>query len=333
MQRLRTRRIALLGYNELTGLDLVGPAEVFSTANAFLANSRTTAPAYSVIVAGLDYPRFKTESGPSMLADEKMSSLAPCDTLIVPGGRGLRAPDRLARAAAWLRASHKSFRRIASVCTGAYALAESGLLDGRRATTHWRYAADFARRYPGIGVVIDALYLRDGRIYTSAGITAGIDLCLALVEEDHGSACALAVARELVVHVKRAGGQRQYCERLASQSTEDERLADLCAWIQQHLHKDLHVEQLAQRGHCSARQLTRRFQRAFGIAPAGYIEQLRVEEASQRLIEGTPSLQRVAHAVGFRSVDVFRRSFERHYGVAPAQYRERFRSESSSKNR
>ena len=321
----RTRRIALLGYNQLTALDLTGPAEVFATANAVL-DSKTPrrSPAYSVVVAGLDYPRFTAESGLAMLADVRISALPASDTLIIPGGSGLREPARLKRAANWLRARHKAFRRVASVCTGAYALAEAGLLDGARATTHWRHAPEFARRYPAIGVVVDALYLRHGRIYTSAGITAGIDLCLALVEEDHGSACALAVARELVVHLKRAGGQRQFSERLALRGTDDERLANLCAWIVHHLTEDLGVDRLALQCHCSTRQLGRRFQKAFGMSPSAYIEQLRIEEASQRLIDGTSGISRIAHDVGFRSADVFRRAFERHYGIAPLQYRNRF---------
>jgi transcriptional regulator GlxA family with amidase domain len=326
-QRQRTRRIALLGYEGVTALDLSGPAEVFATASTLLLASGRRTPAYSLIVAGLDYPRFGSESGLSMLADVRLSALPACDTLIIPGGRGLREPDRLARAAAWLQKRHKGFRRVASVCTGAYALAEAGLLDGARATTHWRHATEFGQRYPAIGVVIDALYLCQGRIYTSAGITAGIDLCLALVEEDHGSTCALAVARELVVHLKRAGGQRQYCERLAARSSDDERMANLGAWIQHHLNEDLGVERLARQAHCSSRQLGRRFLQTFDMSPAAYVEQLRVEEASERLIEGASGIERVAHAVGFSSADVFRRAFERHYGVPPLQYRERFRTQ------
>jgi transcriptional regulator GlxA family with amidase domain len=327
----RTRRIALIGYDGLTALDLTGPAEVFATASSLLSNGTSRrSPAYSVIVAGLDYPRFTTESGLSMLADVRLSALPVCDTLIFPGGSGLREPNRLSRAAKWLRERHKSFRRVASVCTGAYALAEAGLLNNARATTHWRFAPEFARRYPAIGVVVDALYLRHDRIYTSAGITAGIDLCLALVEEDHGSACALAVARELVVHLKRAGGQRQFSDRLALRGTDDERMANLCAWIQHHLSEDLNADRLALQCHCSTRQLGRRFRHAFAMSPLAYVEQLRIEEASQRLIDGTSGIERIARAVGFRTADVFRRAFERHYGIAPLQYRSRFSYPSAS---
>jgi transcriptional regulator GlxA family with amidase domain len=323
-QASRTRRIALLGFDGLTGLDLTGPAEVFATASTLLADAGGRQPAYALVVASLDGLRFTTEGGLSMMADLPLAELSPCDTLIVPGGCGLREPARLARVASWLREYHTAFRRVASVCTGAYALAEAGLLDGARATTHWRHAAAFAQRYPAIDVVADALYLRHGPIYTSAGITAGIDLCLSLIEEDHGSACALSVARELVVYLKRAGGQQQFSERLALRGTEDERMADLAAWIQQHLAENISVERLAQQCHCSSRHLARRFQRAFGMSPSAYVERLRVEEAGQRLIGGTPSIERIARAIGFSSADVFRRAFERHYGINPQQFRDRF---------
>lgn len=322
----RTRRIVLIGYDGLTALDLSGPAEVFATAANWLRERHPAAPpAYALSVVSLDAPRFVAENGLTLFADSELDTVTAADTLVVPGGRGLREPERLARAAAWLRERHPAFRRVASICTGAYALAEAGLLDGARATTHWRHAEAFAARYPAIGVVVDALYLRHERVYTSAGVTAGIDLCLSLVEEDHGPECALAVARELVVHLKRAGGQRQYTERLASRGTEDARLATLCAWMLDHLDADLGVSRLAARCHCSERQLARRFRRAFGLTPAAYVERLRVEEAGQRLIADESRIEGIARAVGFQSADVFRRAFERHYGIAPQQYRERFR--------
>ncbi len=323
----RTRHIVLLGYDGLTALDLSGPAEVFATAAAWLAERHPAAPpAYTITVASLDGPRFVAENGLALCADTTIDAIDHGDTVIVPGGRGLRETERLTRAAGWLRERHPAFRRVTSVCTGAYALAEAGLLDGAAATTHWRHADAFAARYPAVAVVLDALYLRHDRVYTSAGVTAGIDLCLALVEQDHGPECALAVARELVVHVKRAGGQRQYVDRLAARGSDDARIAALCAWMLDHLDGDLGLAVLAQHCHCSERQLSRRFMRAFGLTPAAYVERLRVEEAGQRLIASTSGIERIAHAVGFRSVDVFRRAFERHYGVSPRDYRERFRT-------
>lgn len=322
----RTREIVLIGYDGLTALDLTGPAEVFATANEWLRGRRPRArAAYALRVVSLDGLRFVAENGLRFVAEARLGDQTSIDTLIVPGGKGLREPARLARAAAWLRQHHVRIRRVASICTGAYALAEAGLLDGLQATTHWRHAAAFAARYPSISLVIDALYLRQGALYTSAGVTAGIDLCLSLVEQDHGPECALAVARELVVHLKRPGGQRQYSERLASHGADDARLTTLCAWVLDHLDTELSAASLAARCHCSERQLSRLFIRSFGLTPAAYVERLRMEEAAQRLIAGDGSIERVACSVGYRSGDVFRRAFERHYGIAPLQYRARFR--------
>lgn len=322
--RPRTRRIGFLGYPQLTALDLVGPSEVFATAAAQLQAARPTSrPAYEVIVLGLDSGAFRAESGLAFLPDATLADAPALDTLIVPGGCGLREPARLARVARWLRQRQRTLRRIASVCTGAWALAEAGLLDGLRATTHWRHADALARSYPKIRVEADTLYLREDRIYTSAGITAGIDLALALVEEDHGPSLALAVARELVVHLKRAGGQRQFSERLAMTVDAGSQLEELTAWMHDHLADDLSLGRLAERCHISPRQLARRFAATVGLSPAAYVERLRIDEASQLLLAGG-SIERVAAAVGFRSADVFRRAFERRLGVSPQQFRARF---------
>lgn len=322
--RPRTRRIGFLGYPQLTALDLVGPAEVFATAAALLQAARPSSrPVYEVVVLGLDAGAFRAESGLAFLPDAALADAPALDTLIIPGGHGLREPATLAFVAKWLRRRQRSLRRIASVCTGAWALAEAGLLDGLRATTHWRHADGLARSYPKIRVEADTLYLREDRIYTSAGVTAGIDLALALVEEDHGPSLALAVARELVVHLKRAGGQRQYSERLAMTVDAGSQLEELTAWMHDHLADDLSLGRLAERCHISPRQLARRFAATVGMSPAAYVERLRIDEGSQLLLAGG-SIERVAAAVGFRSADVFRRAFERRLGVSPQQFRARF---------
>jgi transcriptional regulator GlxA family with amidase domain len=324
--RSRTRRIGFLGYSGMTALDLVGPAEVFSTAAELAAPAtRSARPLYGIVVLGLDHQPFLAESGLRFLGDTTLADAPPLDTLIVPGGRGLRDPAVLANVATWLRRRQRGIRRVASVCTGAWALAEAGLLDGLRATTHWRFADTLAAAYPDVRVEPDTIYIREDRIYTSAGITAGIDLALALVEEDHGPSLALAVARELVVHLKRAGGQRQFSERLAMSVDSGSPLAELTAWIQAHLADDLSLARLADRCHVSPRQLARRFDRAFGMSPASYVERLRTDEASQLLLSAG-SIERIAAAVGFSSADVFRRAFERRFGVSPQQYRDRFGS-------
>lgn len=322
--RPRVRRIGILGFDGVTALDLVGPLEVFSAANAAVGPPDDGSAAYETVVLGLSRREFRAESGVVFLPHATLSNPRPIDTLIVPGGAGLREPARLATLARWIRRRHRRIRRLASVCTGLYALAESGLLDGRTVTTHWRYADDIARRYPGLTVDADAIFIRQGRYYTSAGISAGIDLALALVEEDHGRSAALKVARELVVYLKRAGGQKQFSEPLAFQSRATDRMADLLAWMLEHLAEDLSVPRLAQYCALSPRQFSRRFRQDVGMPPARYVERLRVEQAGNRLCTGDAQIDRIATSVGFASADVFRRAFERHFGIAPAHYRARF---------
>lgn len=327
----RTRRIGVLGYPQVTALDLVGPMEVFSTANDLIgadADAAIRRP-YELVVLGLGKRAFVAESGVAFTPQATLAASPALDTLVVPGGRGLREPARLRSIAHWLQQHHRPIRRIASVCTGIYALAEAGFLDGRSATTHWRHAPTVAARYPAIGMDADAIFVKRERFYTSAGVTAGIDLALALVEEDHGPRLALAVARELVVFLKRAGGQSQYSERLSFQAGTAGRLAELGTWMLEHLAHDLSVERLAERCQISPRQLSRRFQLALGMSPAAYVERLRTEEASHRLVADNTPIEQIAEAVGFRSADVFRRAFERRFGVAPAQFRARFSAYSS----
>ena len=311
-----TRRIGLIGYDDITALDLAGPAEVFSTAASMVPG------AYQVLVlAAKDKPFIGT--GLKLTPDMTLARAPALDTILVPGGAGLRDPRIGAPIIAWLKARRRT-RRICSVCTGIYALAESGLLDGRRATTHWRFAADVARRFPNIKLEPDAIFIRDGNAMTSAGVSAGIDLALALVEEDLGAAVALAVARELVVYLKRPGGQMQFSEPLRFQMRATDRFADLAAWLVTNLHKDVSVEIMAARVGLGARHFNRRFSHTFGVSPARYLEQLRMDEARKRLGAPHQTVDSVAAAVGFASADAFRRAFERHFGVAPSQYRGRF---------
>ncbi|HEX9109491.1 MAG TPA: helix-turn-helix domain-containing protein, partial [Longimicrobiales bacterium] len=217
-----------------------------------------------------------------------------------------------------------SVRRIASVCTGLYGLAPTGLLDGRRVTTHWSATADIARRYPALEVDGDAIYVKDGRYYTSAGVTAGIDLALALIEEDFGGQVALAVAREMVVYLKRPGGQQQFSEPLRFQMRGGGDFGDLAAWIHAHLSADLSVEALAARACRSVRHFSRTFSQAFGMTPAAFVEELRLGEASRRLSSPRANVATVARSVGYGRSDVFCRAFTRRFGVSPQAYRRRF---------
>ena len=319
-------RIGILGFDGVTALDLVGPADAFSIANDVWQALHGGPPRYEITLLGLTRRGFVAESGVSFEAHALLDATPPPDTLIVPGGRGLRESAANARIVAWLGAHAQDCRRIASVCTGIYGLAPSGLLDGRRVTTHWRFARDVAERFPKLLVDDNALHLRDGRFYTSAGITAGIDLSLALIEEDLGPRIALAVARDLVVYLKRPGGQAQYSEPLRMQVLSGDRFADLAAWMVSRLDQDLSVEALAARTSLSPRHFSRRFTAVFGCAPARYVEDLRMSEARRMLSQDGVSIQRVAAAVGFASADAFRRAFERRFGLSPGDYRERFGS-------
>jgi transcriptional regulator GlxA family with amidase domain len=321
---VKTIRVALLGFDGVQTLDLVGPLDAFSSAN------EQKPGAYAPIIVGLDERPFTSEAGLRMVPDCALSDAGPIDTLILPGGAGLRRLGLATEIATAVRERAPTLRRILSICTGIYALAPTGLLDGRRATTHWRYALDVARRFPAVRVDPDAIYIKDGPIYTSAGITAAIDLSLAIIDEDHGPDVALEVARDLVVYLKRSGGQRQYSAPLRFQARAGDRFAALAAWIPDHLDADLSVGSLASRVRLSPRQFTRRFGEVFGSTPAQAVEILRLEAARERLTSSSSVLGRIGASVGFASTDAFRRAFTRRFGIAPVEYRERFHSSPST---
>jgi Transcriptional regulator containing an amidase domain and an AraC-type DNA-binding HTH domain len=318
------RRICILAFEGVNALDLTGLVEVFATANAQAGEPRP----YDVEVSCLEGQAVRSEYG-ILLGGSAPSRKADYDTIIVPGGAGLREDETMRATAAWVLRNAESARRIVSVCTGIYGLAATGLLDGRRATTHWRFCGDVARLYPRIRMEPDAIFIRDGRFYTSAGITAAIDLGLALVEEDLGPSMALAAARELVVFLKRPGGQLQYSEPLRFQSRGTDRFADLAAWLPANLDADLSVETLAAHVHLSRRQFGRAFKTAFGATPADYVESLRLSEAIRRLPMSRQSVDSIAASIGYASPDAFRHAFERRYGVSPSAYRTRFASSAS----
>ena len=320
------KTIGIVGYDGVQALDIVGPVDSFSIASAHLASERhDSGPAYEVLVLGPSRCAFVAESGIVIRPHRALEAAPPLDTVIVPGGRALRLqPATNARIAHWLKARAPDIRRVASVCTGIYALAPTGLLDGRRVTTHWRFTGELARLFPKVRVDPDALFIKDGQFYTSAGITAGIDLALALIEEDYGTQIALAVARYLVVYLKRPGGQEQYSEPLRFQMKSSDRFSDLAPWISAHLHQNLSVETLAAKVCLSPRQFTRCFKRAFGVTPGEFVEHMRLDEARRRLSSSGVTIEDVSESIGFASADSFRRAFERRFGIAPSVYRGRF---------
>jgi transcriptional regulator GlxA family with amidase domain len=318
-----TLRVGVLGFDGVNAIDLAGPVEVFTTA-ADLEQAEGKPRLYQVSILGVTGKTFVADSGLTFTANASLASAPALDTLIIPGGTGLRVPKTQDAVAAWLRGHGKNIRRICSVCTGIYGFAASGLLDGRRVTTHWRWAKKVAERFPALRVEPNAIFIQDGPYFTSAGVTAGIDLALALVEQDFGAALALSAAREMVVHLKRDGGQEQYSEPLQFQVASSDRLAELGAWIPAHLRADLSVEALATKACLSPRQFGRRFKQVFGTTPADFVERARLDAGRTRLSRHRSSIAEIAESVGFASADAFRRAFERNFGVSPRAYRQRF---------
>lgn len=321
---MKPRRIAFLGFEDVNALDLVGPIEAFTSALVDEDGGERRVPGYTTMILGITRRSFKSESRIVFTPHESLKTRVDIDTLFIPGGQGLRQSRINARVVSWVKENAPRIRRIASVCTGIYAFAPTGLLDGRRVTTHWGFARDVAEKFPALNVDPNALYVKDGPYYTSAGVTAGIDLALAMIEEDYGAAVALRAAREMVVYLKRSGGQEQYSEPLRFQTESTDAIAALGPWIRGHLKQDLSVEALAQRASLCPRQFNRRFIRSFKQTPAAFVEDLRLGEARQRLAMTKTSIDSVASSVGFGSADSFRRAFERRFGIAPTVFRRRF---------
>ncbi|UUY04389.1 GlxA family transcriptional regulator [Svornostia abyssi] len=316
---MAARRVVVVTPDQVQPLDAIGPVEVFHTAS--LVRGRT--PAYAIEVVTPGGGVVTTRSGLRLLADPLPQDTTTIDTLLIAGGEGTRAAARDDDLLAWVRTVAATARRTTSVCTGSFVLAATGLLDGRRATTHWMWCDLLQRSFPAVAVEPDPIYVRDGKLWTSAGVTAGMDLALALVEDDLGPEIALEVARRLVVFVKRPGGQAQFSAGLAAQAARRDPLRELQAWLVDHLDEDLSVAALAQRACLSERQFTRVFKAETGMTPATYVEALRVERARLLLHDGA-TVDEAARATGFRSAEVLRRAFHRRIGVAPSAYRERF---------
>ncbi len=326
----RGRRIGIFVYDGMIALDAVGPADVFGLANILSREEDPTATLnYDVCLVGSRKGLITTSTGFKIAADLSLQDAESAfDTLMIPGAGELRGAEAILAdpdVAAWLRRSARQSRRVASICTGAMILAKLGLLRGRRATTHWAFCEDLRAGFPAVQVEPDSLWVKDGNVYTSAGITAGMDLALALVEEDLGRRFALELARLLVMFLKRPGGQSQFSSELISQLTSPDRLEDLVEWIRDHLDRPLAIEDLARRSKMSARNFQRVFTRQCGLPPAKFIERLRVERA-RLIIEDTGlSMAEVARKSGFDSEQRMRRSFKRVLGINPADHADRVR--------
>jgi transcriptional regulator GlxA family with amidase domain len=317
----RPRRVAIVAFPDVALLDVAGPADVFSLA------THLTGIAYDVEIVAATKAPLRSASGIEITPRRALGDLTgPLDTLMVAGGVGAkRAEHEQALVDALGRLAPRS-RRVTSVCTGAFLLARAGLLDGRSATTHWKDCDRLARRFPAVRVEPDRIFVRDGNVWTSAGVTAGIDLALALVEDDAGPSGALAVARSLVVFVKRPGGQSQFSTQLQAQLADRDVLRELQAWMADHLAHDLSVDALAERAGMSPRNFARVFRTEVGMPPAAYVQALRTERARVALESTRAPVEVIARQCGFGTPEALRRAMRRRLGVSPAGYRERFSS-------
>ncbi len=312
----------MVAFPGLQALDLTGPHEVFEAANRVLV-ARGAEPAYAVRVAAVTPGPIRSESGLRLLVDHRLDEQT-CDTVVVPGGDGVSKAAEDDALRGWLAAAPARARRVASVCTGAFVLAAAGLLDGRTVTTHWARAERLAADYPAVRVDADALHRRDGAIWTSAGVTAGIDLALALVEDDLGPDVAQTVARWFVMFLRRPGGQSQFAAPVWTEAPRSSPVRAACALIHTAPGDDLRLDTLARRVGLSSRQLSRAFTAEIGVPPGRYVERVRVEHARRLLERNDQTVAAVACAVGYGSAETLRRAFLRQVGVAPDAWRHRF---------
>jgi transcriptional regulator GlxA family with amidase domain len=320
----RIRKIALIGFDGVQSLDLVGPADVFAHASraGLAGNTR-----YELTMASPHGGEIVTNAGLRLARTEALKKLTgPFDTIIVAGGSAEGLTEAITKTGliAWLRKRAPKTRRIASVCTGAFVLAAAGFLDGRRATTHWGSCAQLKAFRPAVLVDPDAIFVAEPPFYTSAGITAGIDLCLALVEADCGPATALAVAKELVLFMRRPGGQSQFSAALNVQMAATPRLRSLVSEISSDPSGDLSLPVLAARAAMSERTFSRVFHKETGVTPAAFVELARVDRAKAYLETSDWTLERIAERSGFGSQDTLHRAFLGRVGVTPGEYRQRF---------
>ena len=323
------KKIVMLSVPPAQGIDVIGPLEALGIASRTLHQSTGRHGYETELVTSATDRVLMTSGGVQILAHKHYSQVrGKVDTLLISGGAGTRGP-RDPELLDWIRKTARQARRVCSICTGAYLLADAGLLEGKRATTHWRFVESFARKHPGVSWDPNPIFVKEGNIYTSAGISAGMDLTLALIEEDYGSALALDVARYMVIYLRRPGSQAQFSVALSAQAAERKSFQDLQVWIAENLSKDLSVEALAERAAMSARNFARVFARELGKTPARYVEQVRVEAARTQLAATDDGVDQIASRCGFSSAELLRRCFLRHFKVAPSQYRKHFRVEDS----
>ncbi|MGP8241126.1 MAG: GlxA family transcriptional regulator [Solirubrobacteraceae bacterium] len=317
--------VAIVMYPETQSLDFVGPLEVFAGAQRLIEATGRTEAGYRITVLTPDGAPIRTSSGLRVAPDTGVANAPqPIDTLIVAGGDGSKDASKDERLLGWIKQVAPSTRRVSSVCTGAFVLAAAGLLDGRRATTHWASANRLAKLHPAVEVDPEPIYVRDGHIWTSAGVTAGMDMALAMVEEDLDRDAALMIARRFVMFLRRPGNQSQFSATLSAQEPEREPLREMQRYVVENVSESLTVEALAERAHMSPRNFARAFAAETGITPGRYVERVRLEAARRELEDSSQPVATVAAACGFGTSETMRRAFLRALGVAPAEYRRRY---------
>ncbi|MCZ4101721.1 MULTISPECIES: GlxA family transcriptional regulator [Streptomyces] len=321
------RRVVVVVYSGVQALDIAGPIEVFDTLNRLLAEPGT---GYRIECVSAHAPMVCTSSGMVIQAEPLDAGEGPIDTLLVPGGSGLKEALADRALISWIGQAAARSRRVASVCGGAFLLAEAGLLDGRRATTHWAYCEEMARRYPQVTVDPGPIFVWDGRYVTSAGVSTGIDMALALVEADHGAVIALEIARYLVLFFKRHGGQPQFSAILDAQLADRAPVRAAQEWVLSGLERRLPVSELAQRANMSPRNFARVFLREVGTTPGQYVTRMRIARARELLETTDLPVGHVARRCGFPNAETFCRSFGRAVGPTPGEYRQRFQAISPS---
>jgi transcriptional regulator GlxA family with amidase domain len=313
-----TSDVLIVLYDNVQSLDVTGPLEVFAAANQV----RPGPPRYRLRTVTVDGGPIRTESGLRITPDLDLATATAPHTLVVPGGAGsLTPPPAIID---WLPRIAPAVVRLVSVCSGTFVLAKAGLLTGRRVTTHWSRAKELARRYPDLTVDPEPIFIQDGNIYTSAGVTAGMDLALALGEEDLGRDVALAIARQLVMFLRRPANQTQFSAQLSAQVAQRAPLRDVQAWVAEHPEADLSVEKLARRAGLSPRQFARTFADETGISPGRYVDKVRLEAARRHLEDTVADVGQIARTCGYGTPESMRRAFVRSLGVSPAEYRRRF---------
>jgi transcriptional regulator GlxA family with amidase domain len=324
---MRRRQIVLVAYPGVQSLDVSGPYEVFAGGNRLVEAGRAAGPGYAVRLVAPSGEPIRCESGLTLVPDAGLEALleGPLDTLLIAGGGGSRRSTSDPELIGAITEGARRARRAGSVCTGAFLLAAAGVLHGRRATTHWASCSELAVTHPDVDVDPDPIFIRDGNIYTSAGVTAGMDLALALVEEDLGRDAALEIARWLVMFVRRPGNQSQFSAQLQAQLAQRDSLRELQRLVIEHPEADLTVEAMAARAWMSPRHFARLFAREVGMTPARYVERVRIDAARRRLEDGKQGVAQIATDCGFGTAETMRRAFVRALGVSPAEYRRRFK--------